>query len=64
MKVKLFDYEHEKDLEDALNDFFRKNEVKVLDVKYQTSHFFALNEQVFSFSAMLIYEDEKILETE
>ncbi len=54
MKVKLFDFEHESDLEKAINNFIK--EVEVIDIKYQASHFCANGEQIFSFSSMIIYK--------
>lgn len=55
-KVKIFDYEHEKDLELAINNFLKGNN-KIIDIKYQTSHFSHENRQIYSFSALIIYED-------
>lgn len=55
LKVKIFDFEHEKDLEEAINKFIN-TEIKVVDIKYQVSHFFDNKEQLYSFSAMIIYE--------
>lgn len=57
MKVKIFDFEHEIDLETAINSFI-SNKV-VISILYQTSHFQSLNEQVFSFSALILYEWKK-----
>lgn len=54
MKVKLFDFEHEIDLEDAINDFI-KEDVEIINILYQTSHFYAGNEQLFSFSVLIMY---------
>ena len=56
MKVKIFDFEHELDLEKALNNFLANPNIHVLDIKYQVSHFYALAEQVFSFSALVIFD--------
>lgn len=56
MQVKIFDYEHERDLEDVINSFLNNKKIEVVDIKYQTSHFFAGNEQVFSFSALILYK--------
>ena len=56
MKVKIFDFEHEKDLEDAINDFLRDKEIEIKKLEYCVSHFYALNEQVFSFSVLILYE--------
>ncbi len=55
MKVKLFDFEHEKDLEQAVNTFLKdKNEI--IEIQYQTSHFSFGNEQIFSFSCLILYK--------
>lgn len=56
IKVKIFDFEHEGDLEEAINDFLL-GEYKIHDIKYQISHFFAQGEQIYSFSALIIYEE-------
>lgn len=53
MQVKIFDYEHEIDLENAINAFIKDK--NVIDIKYSISHFQYLNEQIFSFSAMILY---------
>lgn len=57
MKVKIFDFEHEKDLEDAINDFL-KEENNIINIQYQTSHFSHSGEQIYSFSAMITFSDE------
>ena len=54
MSVKLFDYEDEKDLENAINDFLDNN-IDVLDIKYQVSVGLFSEEQIYCFSAMIIY---------
>lgn len=56
MNVKIFDYEHEKDLEDAVNIFLQIKNMEIIDIKYQSSHFYAGNEQVFSFSVLIMYK--------
>ncbi|MBS1477019.1 MAG: sporulation protein Cse60 [Acholeplasmatales bacterium] len=56
MKVKIFDFEHEVDLENAINNFIKNK--KIIDIKYQNSHFYAGNEQIYSFSALIIYEND------
>ena len=55
MKVKLFDTEDEIDLEDDINDFISQNSIEVIDIKYQVSVGVFSEEQVFCFSAMIIY---------
>lgn len=57
MMVALFDCEHEKELESEINIFLEKN-VRIIDIKYQISHFYAGNEQIFSYSAMILYEND------
>lgn len=55
MKVKIFDLEDEKDLEDEINLFLSENSVNVIDIKYQVSIGVFSEEQVFCFSAMIVY---------
>ena len=54
MQVKLFDYESEQDLEDAINDFL-DNGLEIIDIKYQVSMGIFSEEQIYCFSAMIIY---------
>ena len=56
MKVKLFDESHEKDLESSINKFLGENEeIEVIDIKFQTSISVFSEEQVYCFSAMILY---------
>ena len=55
MKVKVFDFEDEKDLEDEINEFLSELEGEVIDIKYQVGVSVFSEEQVFCFSAMIIY---------
>ena len=57
MKVKLFDENHEADLEDAINDFL-KQDITVIDIKYQISTMYDYKNQIYCYSAMIIYEEE------
>ena len=57
MKVKIFDYEDEIDLEEDINDFIESNDIEVIDIKYQVSTSIFSEEQVFCFSAMIIYTE-------
>lgn len=60
IQVKLFDHEHEKDLEKDMNHFLRQiDENKLVDIKYNVA---AMpeeeeeeQEQIYCFSAMVIY---------
>ena len=55
MKVKIFDEEDEKDLENDVNDFLEDLEGEVIDIKYEVSVGVFSEEQVFCFSAMIVY---------
>jgi hypothetical protein len=55
MKVKIFDEEDELDLEEDINYFIVSENIKVIDIKYQVSVGIFGEEQVFCFSAMIIY---------
>lgn len=55
MKVKIFDFEDEKDLEDEVNEFLDTVNGDVIDIKYQVSVSIYSEEQVFCFSAMIVY---------
>ena len=55
MKVKIFDFEDEKDLEDEVNEFLDNLDGEVIDIKYQVSVSIYSEEQIFCFSAMIVY---------
>ena len=55
MKVKIFDFEDEGDLEDAINNFLKELEGDVVEIKHQVSSFPSGEEQIYCFSAMIIY---------
>lgn len=56
MKVKLFDESHEKDLEAAINKFLGEEEnIDIIDIKFQTAISVFSEEQVYCFSAMILY---------
>ncbi|MBQ3297342.1 MAG: sporulation protein Cse60 [Bacilli bacterium] len=57
MKVKIFDYEDELDLEEEINDFI-SDEIEVIDIKYQVAVSIFSEEQVFCFSAMIVYTEK------
>ena len=56
MKVKLFDEENEKDLEEEMNDFLEELNGDIIDIKYQVSSCMYNEEQIYCFSAMIIYQ--------
>lgn len=55
MKVKIFDEESEKDLEEDINSFLSTLEKEVVDIKYQVSCAMLGEEQIYCFSAMIVY---------
>lgn len=55
MKVKLFDESHEKDLETSINAFLENFEGDLIDIKFQTAISVFGEEQIYCFSAMIIY---------
>lgn len=54
MKVKIFDEECERDLQNNINDFLLKD-IDVIDIKYQVAVAINGEEQIYCFSAMIIY---------
>jgi hypothetical protein len=56
MKVKIFDESHEKDLEEAVNKFLTTVKT-VIDIKYQVAIMYDMKEQLYCYSAMIIYQD-------
>jgi len=54
MKVKVIDEECEKDLENSINGFLL-SDVDVIDIKYQIAIAVNGEEQLYCFSAMIIY---------
>ena len=55
MKVKIFDEESEEELQDKMNYFLEELEKEVIDIKYQVSACVFGDEQIYCFSAMVIY---------
>lgn len=56
MKVKLFDESHEKDLEEKVNEFLNTLEREVVDIKFGVSTSMFSEDQIYCFSAMVIYK--------
>ncbi len=55
MKVKVFDENHEKDLEEKINEFL-KDHKDIIDIKYEVSISIYQEEQVYCFSALIMYK--------
>lgn len=55
MKVKLFDESHENDLEKSINAFLCSTNSDIIDIKYQVAISVCGEDQIYCFSAMIIY---------
>lgn len=58
MKVKIFDESHEKDLEEQVNNFLDSLDSELIDIKFQTAVAMFGEEQVYCFTAMIIYANK------
>lgn len=56
MKVKVIDEAHELDLESSVNEFLSEIDGDIIDIKYQVAISIYRDEQIFCFSAMIIYD--------
>ncbi len=58
IQVKLFDYEHEKDLEEEMNAFLEDiSDNQIVDIKYNVSTTVEeFDDQIYCFSAMIVYK--------
>ncbi len=55
MQVKVFDESHEMDLEQSINNFLNEFDIDVIDIKYTVAISTCGEEQIYCFSAMIIY---------
>ena len=56
MKVKIFDESHEEDLEEDINKFIKEEEPEIIDIKFSVSVGVYSEEQLYCFSAMIMYK--------
>ena len=56
MKIKVFDESHEKDLEEAINGFIKEAAPDIVDIKFSVAASLYGDEQVYCFSALIIYK--------
>lgn len=56
MQVKVFDESHEKDLENSVNSFLKEVD-DLLDIKYSVAITTVGEEQIYCFTAMIIYRN-------
>ena len=57
MKVKVIDEGHEKDLEESINNFIKENNIDLIDIKFNSSCSIYGEEQIYCFSALIMYEN-------
>lgn len=57
MKVKIFDENHEKDLENDINSFINEFDIDVIEIQFRTAVSIFSEEQVYCFSAMILYKE-------
>lgn len=65
LKIKVFDCEDERNLTNRLNDFIEnisKIDKEVIDIKYSTSIAIEDGEQIYCFSALVMYDDKIVKE--
>ena len=55
MKVKLFEKKKKKDLEKVINLFLNEGNYDIIDIKFQVAIAVCGEEQIYCFSAMIIY---------
>lgn len=56
MKVKIFDEEDEVDLENDLNEFLEDDHIDLIEIQYQVGLSIFGDEQIYCFSAMVLYQ--------
>ncbi len=57
-KVKIIDENHEKDLETSLNNFLSTLNSDIIDIKFQVSVAMFSDEQIYCFTAMVVYDED------
>ena len=55
MKIKIFDENHEKDLENDINEFIIDKEI--IDIKFNVSVAMFGEEQIYCFSCLIMYKE-------
>lgn len=58
MHVKVFDENHEMDLESSINEFLQNDIYDIIDIKYQVAITMSGEDQIYCFSAMVIYYEK------
>ena len=55
LRVKIFDENHEKDLEKNINNFLMNTNCDIIDIQFKTAVSIFGDEQIYCFSAMILY---------
>lgn len=58
-KIKVFDEDHELDLEDEVNQFIEELDGEIIDIKYQVALSFNGKEMEYCFSCLIIYDESE-----
>ena len=56
LRVKIIDENHEKDLENSVNNFLESTEYEIVDIQFRSAVSIFSEEQIYCFSAMIIYK--------
>ena len=56
LRVKIIDENHEKDLENGVNNFLESTEYEIVDIQFRSAVTIFSEEQIYCFSAMIIYK--------
>ncbi len=59
MRVKVFDESHERDLERTINAFLSTTNSDIIDVKYNVAIAVCGEEQIYCFSALIVYSPKE-----
>ncbi len=59
MKVKCFDENTEKDLEQKINAFLSNTNSDIIDIRYQVAIAVQGEDQIYCFSAMVVYSEKE-----
>lgn len=60
VKVKIFDESHEKDLEEDINEFLKEKTREIVNIQFSVSNAIYGEEQIYCFSALILYQEKKI----
>ena len=55
-RFKIIDENHEKDLENGVNNFLESTEYEIVDIQFRSAVSIFSEEQIYCFSAMIIYK--------